>query len=465
MRVVRATTYDDWRREARTLLATGVDPDEVEFRAEDLQQGLFDQLDAPSQQRGHAASATVVPKRFLELAEKVACHRDARRFQWLYRLLWRLTHGESHLLDVVTDDDVYRLVQMEKAVRRDAHKMKAFVRFRRLVEDGQERFVAWHRPDHRIVKLTAPFFARRFPAMLWTIMTPDESVSWDQGELTYGPGVPASSAPRAEEVEQLWRTYYASIFNPARIKLQAMKREMPVRHWRTLPETDLIPQLLADAPRRVSEMIARQEGSARSAADFVPASADYAGLKRAAAHCEGCDLHRSATQTVFGEGPVPARVMLVGEQPGDSEDVAGRPFVGPAGELLDEVLQAVGLDRRQVYVTNTVKHFKWQERGKWRLHKKPDSQEITACQPWLQAEILLVRPEILVCLGATAAQALIGRDFRITRQRGQWLSTRWCTRTLATYHPSAALRAPTAERRAEVIELLTADLARVAENI
>jgi DNA polymerase len=359
---------------------------------------------------------------------------------------------------VATDDDVYRLDVMEKAVRRDAHKIKAFVRVRRVVADGHEQFIAWHRPDHHIVRLVAPFFARRFPTMNWTILTPDESVSWDKDRLLFGPGVSASKAPRSDELENLWRTYYASIFNPARVKLKTMKREMPVRHWKTLPETTLIPELLSKAKERVSTMVELPVDYGLSAADYLPSEYTFEALREAASCCQGCDLHCPATQAVFGEGPVPARMMLVGEQPGDMEDSKGRPFVGPAGKVLDDAMQLVGIDRGQVYLTNAVKHFKFILRGKRRIHNKPSIQEAIACRPWLEAEIGLVQPKVLVCLGATAAQALIGTDFRITKQRGQFVDTPWCASTIATYHPSAVLRAPNPSHRERIWSDLVSDL-------
>ncbi|REK18148.1 MAG: DUF4130 domain-containing protein [Planctomycetota bacterium] len=463
MQVVVADTFEEWRRAARQLLRSDTEPAEVLFRDSAGQRGLFDdgaQLEKTAQRsrRQEPRPAYRVPKEFLDLARKVSCHRDSDRWERLYRTLWRLTHGERRLLEVTTDDDVHRLLTMEKSVRRDAHKMKAFVRFRRVLAEGEEHFIAWHRPDHRIVRLTAPFFSRRFPDMFWSILTPGESVSWDKKALCYGPGVPASASPETDELEDLWRTYYGNIFNPARVNLATMTREMPVRHWATLPETDIIDDLLADAPRRVDEMVARQEGFATSAADFLPMELELRVLRAAARTCEGCHLHRAATQTVFGEGPPDAKIVLVGEQPGDQEDLAGRPFVGPAGDVLNDALSAVGIDREQVYLTNAVKHFKYEPRGKRRLHKRPDAREMSACKPWVEAELTLLQPNVLVCLGATAAQQLIGRDFRLTQQRGRAIVTQWCDNTIPTYHPSAVLRNPDPIRRERLMATLVADL-------
>ncbi|HJS51643.1 MAG TPA: UdgX family uracil-DNA binding protein [Pyrinomonadaceae bacterium] len=200
-----------------------------------------------------------------------------------------------------------------------------------------------------------------------------------------------------------------------------------------------------------------------TAADFLPDSLDYRSLSDAADGCQGCDLYKFATQTVFGEGPVRAEIMLVGEQPGDEEDIKGHPFVGPAGRLLSTALEEAGIDRRSVYLTNVVKHFKWKPRGKRRLHEKPRASEIAACEPWLRAELELVKPQILVCLGATAAQKLLGKDFRITKMRGKWIESAIADKVIATYHPSAILRAPDEETRSRQYGELVLDLKTAAQ--
>ncbi len=209
------------------------------------------------------------------------------------------------------------------------------------------------------------------------------------------------------------------------------------------------------------------QGEPRSAAAFAPRSRSLDRLRAAAARCQGCPLYMHATQTVFGAGSRSARLMLVGEQPGDEEDIAGRPFVGPAGRLLDEILAEAEIDRREVYVTNAVKHFKWTSRGKKRLHGKPSSREISACRPWLDAELEAVEPLAVVCLGATAAQALLGSEFRVTRERGKVFDfagehARWI---MATYHPSAVLRSPDRERRHEMRAEVLHDLKKIARRL
>jgi uracil-DNA glycosylase family protein len=201
------------------------------------------------------------------------------------------------------------------------------------------------------------------------------------------------------------------------------------------------------------------------ASELIPEQPTLPGLKAAAATCEACDLYKTGTQTVFGDGAVNARVMFVGEQPGDREDIEGKPFVGPAGRLLDEALVAAGIDRTRVYITNAVKHFKWKPAGKRRLHQKPNAAEISACRPWLDAEIALIKPAILVLLGATAAQAMLGRDFRVSTQRGQFIERPGLPLMMATVHPSSILRSPDDETREIEMTAFVRDLQRLAARL
>jgi probable DNA metabolism protein len=473
--------FPAWREAARHLLRSQTPPEDVLWSDGSDGQLPLNRFAQPPTFTGAAAAADArVPSQFIPMAKTVSHHRDQQRWPLLYRLLWRLTHGEPHLLSISVDDDVHQAEAMEKAVRRDVHKSHAFVRFRRVERAGDEgpteHFVAFHRPDHFIVPLTAPWFARRFAVMHWTLLTPDASASWDGHQLCFGPGVSASEAPAADALEELWRTYYANIFNPARVKVKAMKKEMPLRHWPTLPETDLIDQLLREAPARVEAMMKANRGTsasalegcprADSAAQFVPMTLELPVLRDAANKCRGCDIYCNATQVVFGEGPATAEVMFVGEQPGDQEDLAGKPFVGPSGQLLDGALVEAGIDRGQVYVTNAVKHFKFEPRGPRRIHAKPNAREMAACRPWLEAEIASVRPKLIVCLGATAAQSLMGPQFRITRERGRvFADTAWAPALVATVHPSSILRQPDAESREQAHREFVDDLKIVKEQM
>jgi DNA polymerase len=455
-------TFDSWREAARKLLIRQISPDQVIWSDQTEDNLLPDLFDDSCNQPIPAGKLPRVPAAFIASARTASLFRDPARWSLLYRILHRLTHGEPNLLKITIDDDTAKLISMEKLVRRDIHKMHAFVRFRSVIDETGEQMIAWHRPDHLIVPAIGPWFARRFPIMRWTILTPDASVAWDLKTLHYGPGVPRSAAPAGDDLEDLWKTYYASIFNPARVKVAAMKKEMPVRHWATLPEAELIDDLLRKATPRVETFMPKADDAQPavvSAAAFVPKSLELSVLRAAAADCKGCDLCHHATQTVFGQGPETASVMFIGEQPGDKEDLAGKPFIGPAGQMLDRGLIDAGIDRGEVYVTNAVKHFKFEPRGSRRIHAKPNAREMAACRPWLEAEIASVRPKLIVCLGATAAQSLLGPQFRITKDRGKiFTDTTWAPALLATNHPSAILRVPDEQGREDAYAHFVADL-------
>jgi DNA polymerase len=211
--------------------------------------------------------------------------------------------------------------------------------------------------------------------------------------------------------------------------------------------------------------MATRKPSDSAANDLIPPRPTLSSLKNAAADCQACDLWLKGTQTVFGEGSRRARVMFVGEQPGNEEDLTGKPFVGPAGRLFDSALGEAGIDRKQTYVTNVVKHFKWEPRGKRRIHKKPNSVEIAACRPWLEAELAVVKPDVIVALGATAAQALLGPQFRVTKQRGEFIESTLAPYVMATVHPSSILRAPDDETRQLEYRRFVDDLKKLARVI
>lgn len=411
------------------------------------------------------SNTLLIPRTFIALAEKVACHRSGEQWSLLYSALWRLTHGEPYLLQLATDPVIHKLQIMQKNVGRDAHKMKAFVRFKCYEENGESQYIAWHKPDHKIVKLVAPFFQRRFSVMQWTIFTPDESVHWNGEILQFGGGISATEINLADTQDELWKVYYRATFNPARIKLKAMRREMPVRYWPTMPETSIIVDMLKEAPQRVERMLEHQEGLATSAKEFLPKELNLETLRAAASQCRGCDLYRCAGQTVFGIGLERAKIILVGEQPGDNEDIAGLPFVGPAGAVLDKALQAANIKRESIYLTNAVKHFKHTLRDNRRIHVSPNIHEINACKPWLTAEIKMIKPKIIVCLGLTAARALINPGFRIKEQRGKVFEFSDDQKILATFHPSAVLRAVTDQQRDEIYQFLVTDLKKVVNLI
>ncbi|GAC1559065.1 MAG: UdgX family uracil-DNA binding protein [Beijerinckiaceae bacterium] len=462
------TDFDGWRRAARALIQANAPPQDVTFVTQADAPGLFDDAGAAPVAAATNQPEFRVPRRFVEAAEQAALHRDGDRFDLLYGILWRLRR-EPELLDLASDPDIARLAGMVKAVGRDIHKMHAFVRFRSVATEAGEHFIAWYEPDHHIIDAAAPFFVRRFANLTWTILAPERSVHWNGTDLVFGPGAARSEAPNEDELESVWLSYYASIFNPARPKPHAMQAEMPKRFWRNLPEAQLIAPLLAGAQERTREMIAKAPSKPavrRGAKHPEPAAAehraeaagDLAGLKREALECRACPLWAPATQTVFGEGPRHAPILLVGEQPGDQEDLAGRPFVGPAGKILDKALAEAGLDRSRAYVTNAVKHFKFEPRGKRRLHKKPNVGEIRACAPWLEGELALVAPKIVVMLGASAAQAMLGRSAPVMKQRGRVFDLPGGRHGLVTVHPSYLLRLQGDDERESAYRDFVADL-------
>lgn len=451
------TDFAGWKTAARRLRIAGVEPASARFvTAGSVQDGLFDVDGAAGAVL--ADDAFVVPRAFMETAGDLILHRAPDRFDLMYRLLWRL-RDEPDLMRVVSDLDVAAAAERVKNVHRAAHKMKAFVRFRETRDADGERWVAWFEPAHRVLEKTAPFFARRFSTMQWSILTPDGTAHWDGDALTFGPPGRQDEAPQEDEVEDFWRTYYASTFNPARLRTRMMQSEMPKRYWKNLPEASLIPGLVASAATRTEVMVSepspppnekfqrlRPPTVDRTSTDDLVA-ADPADLERGLQNCRRCPLWRDATQGVCGQGPREARLMIVGEQPGDHEDLAGQPFVGPAGQVLDAALAEAGIDRSGVYLTNAVKHFKHEPRGKRRLHKTPNAGEVQACRWWLDQERRLVKPRLILALGATAGLAVLGRKPSIMAERGAVIDTPDVARVLLTLHPAFVLRMPDLEER------------------
>ena len=371
--------------------------------------------------------------------------------------------------------------------------------------------VAWFEPEHDVLEAVAPWFARRFAGMRWAILTPQRSVRWSPRaeRLHFGPGAERAQAPAADAGEALWLTYYRHIFNPARLNLALMRQHMPRKYWANLPEAAAIGELAATAARRTTDMLAQpaveaasgsadmllnqellalapqapeanlavNQGARRvcgplpavgaiapasapasaSASASAPAPTTLAALHAAVQTCAACPLGACATQAVNGSGPVGARLMLVGEQPGDHEDLAGQPFVGPAGQLLDRALARAPLDRGQLFLTNAVRHFKHELRGKRRIHKTPGQREAAACLPWLLREIELVQPAALLALGSTAARALLGPGITLAEARGRWSPGPGGRPVLVTWHPAALLRLPP-DRKREAWRQWLADL-------
>jgi DNA polymerase len=451
-RALATDNFADWRNQARDLLRHQIPPDQIDWiGSQNTQQPLFS---SQSLMTDTAEPAVVLPAAFVSLAELVARHSDPGRWAVLYRVAWRILHGERHLLHLEIDDDVAILNVMRRAVERDAYKMRAFIRFRKVNSECGEQFVAWYRPEHQTLASNAKFFVDRFGSMRWAILTPELSLFWDLKQLQTGPGVPRSQAPPEDELEDLWRTYYSTIYDPARLNLTAMRAQLPVRRWVDLPEARIIPELVRLSAGRVQQMADNQP---RSASEFIPQTRSLTALQNALRKCSACGLCRRATQPVWGEGNPNAHIMLVGEQPGDEEDLAGRPFVGPAGQILDQALHAAGLPRSELYVTNAVKAFRFEQRGKRRLHQTPRNSDIEVCRPWLLAELDAVQPQRIVCLGATAAQSVLGRKVQIKAERGR-LFPHAGAQAAVTYHPSAVLRNPDMAAQERLLADLISDL-------
>ncbi|WP_298685907.1 UdgX family uracil-DNA binding protein [uncultured Sphingomonas sp.] len=463
MPLARLQTQDDfdgWRAAARSLALANIPAEQVSWQVGDDVGDLFAGVTETAIPPAPADAAFSVSRIFVDLAETAILHADPERFALLYTMLLRL-RAQPGLIDDQADPQRRRIEEMAKSVRRDIHKMRAFVRFRELVEDdGTPRFVAWFEPEHHIVRANAGFFARRFTTMRWSILTPEATIHWDGDTLTEGPAAIKADAPDGDPIEEVWKTYYASTFNPARLKTGTMIKEMPKKYWKNMPETALVPGLIAGAQNRESRMIdtarAAPGGNAQMALD---------ALREEAAGCKRCPLWKPATQTVFGEGPADAKLLFIGEQPGDQEDLAGRPFVGPAGQLFDRAMAEAGVDRAQAYVSNAVKHFKFEPRGKRRIHSKPNGGEIEACRWWIEQEREIVKPAVTVALGATAAQSLLGKVVTISRTRGSPIALADGSEGWVTVHPSFLLRIPEEDRRAEEYARFVEDLRRVWDRV
>jgi probable DNA metabolism protein len=458
VRLIEPDDFDFWRERARALVQADVPPDRVEWVEPGSTGGLFghDRRRLPSPPA--AARPVRASRQFVSLAKTAICHSDPERFALLYRLLWRL-QGNPRLLEDRADRDVRRLDELARTVRRDIHKMRAFVRFRLVEGESEaEHYVAWFEPEHHILRTNAGFFVRRFTQMRWSILTPRGSLHWDGETLEEGPPTQRSDAPAGDPMEDLWRKYYASIFNPARLKIGAMLKEMPRKYWKNMPEAALIPELVAGAQTREAAMVAAGE------IEETERPGSPSGIEKAIHQCRRCPIGLLDNQAVPGEGLKRSTLMVVGEQPGDQEDLAGKPFVGPAGQLLDRYLVEAGIDRKETYVTNAVKHFKFVQRGKRRLHQSPTAKEIDICRWWIEGEREIVRPKVVLALGASAARSLLGKTVSITKARGQPHPLEDGSELWITAHPSYLLRLE-GEAREQQERLFRADLAAVAERL
>ncbi len=469
----RIGTDSAWRDAARDLIARRTLPEEITWSRGDAAQDLFAQEPVQS---APTRSAIKVPRDFVTLAGSVVWHRDPQRFARLYAVLWRL-RTEKGLMEDRADPALAKLRSMEKAVHRDKHKMTAFVRFREIGDRNltRRRFAAWFEPTHFTLEPTAPFFARRFADMDWMIATPDLTAAFESGALSFHDGQPKPDLPE-DATEELWGTYFRNIFNPARLKIGAMTSEMPKKYWKNLPEARHIPEMIAAAEGRAAQMqaaaptlppVRAAKITERLTAPRVQRNMadDLDQLRLEESACTRCPLYGTATQVVPGEGPRDADLMVVGEQPGDQEDLAGRPFVGPAGQLFDRIAKEAGVDRSRAFVTNAVKHFKFAPKGKRRIHQTPNSSEIDACRWWVKSEIEILRPKLILSMGGTAAESLTGSRRGILSRRGTLEATADGVPVFLTVHPSYLLRLPDPVQQEDETEKFRADLVSAQSHL
>ncbi len=463
------SNFSTWRTEARKFLSDNIPPENILWPDAEQELSFFgvisNETEPPKTKSTNVARLSTkqsefkISRKFLELARFVSCAREPKRWSLLYRILFRLKHENPHLIKIVSDQDIVEANHLMKQVTKDIHKMHAFVRFKQTVLHGQDMFAAWHSPSHYILEEAIPFFVRRFGDKPWIIFTPEKSAYYDGTTLHWGVGLPQHRFTIKDDFDEMWKSYYASIFNPARIKIQAMQKEMPKKYWQSLPEAEIIRELVRKAPSRLQEMAKNQNVQAK-----VSDQDSLGDLAVSAKNCQACPLFKNATQTVFGEGPETAEIVIVGEQPGDSEDLSGKPFVGPAGEVLDAALKRTGLKRDQIYITNAVKHFKFERNGKIRIHKKPSGTEMHACRPWLEAELKRLNPKVIIALGATAATSVLGRLPKIGEERKNVVrDSPYAPAIFVSWHPAAILRAGSAEESAEKKEQLAQDIKRAVE--
>ncbi|TFW32547.1 UdgX family uracil-DNA binding protein [Massilia horti] len=438
--------FAQWREAARELLAHGVPPEAVTWEAPDG--GLFQCAPATGAPSHNAAipleepkPAPHLPRALMDMLQTAACCRVPERWALLYRVVWRWQQGE-HAVQSAHDPDGARLHAMVKAVHREEHDMHANIRFReRPAEAGPPRFVAWFEPRHDVLPQVAQHFVSRMGKVSWMIATPGASVLWDGATLHNCGPLMDGCAGLDGDAPALWLAYYRSLFDRPRVHAPLLCSHVPGR-WTGLPHGAPLPPARA-APEKK-----------RGTTPIKPVDAEPERNPATLAECRRCDLWQHATQAVGGEGPKRAQIMLVGEQPGDQEDLAGKPFVGPAGKLLDRVCEAAGVDRAKLYVTNAVKHFKWEPRGKRRMHKTPAQREIEACSYWLEQELAREKPSVVVAMGTTALKALLDTSHvtlkdtlgRPIRHGGRWIVT--------IYHPSYALRVPDEAARHEAFKVM-----------
>jgi DNA polymerase len=385
------------------------------------------------------AGGFTLSRGLVALAAQAFQARDPERFGLLYSLVWRAHHGEL-TLDDQTDPDLRTARQWAYSARADAHRMRALIRYKPVDWHGERHFLGWYAPEHFVLEANARLLARQESAHGFTIATPDGTAHFDRARLCFGAGL-----AQPEDDETLlawWERHQDTILDGA-------------TEGSGLPEAEILDEVPRPLDRPPPGFVVLPHAQ----------TSGSSSLAHEARSCTRCDLCGPATQTVFGEGPSDARVMFIGEQPGDQEDIIGRPFVGPAGQLLDVALEEAGIDRRRIYVSNAVKHFKFTPRGRRRIHQPPSPAEIEICRFWLDAERTALHPELLVLLGGSAGRAVLGRPVTVTRERGRPFVLPDGGSAFLTVHPSYLLRQPDAASRAREYAAFVQDLRAVRELI
>jgi len=419
------TDWTGWRTAARALVLGGVTPDAVRWQVG----GAGDAL--PAADGGFGLSRALV-----DLAALAIQSRDPDRFALLYRLVWR-AHGGERVLELAADPDAAAARALALAVRAEAHRMRTHLRFMPIEQAGGTRHLGWYAPAHHVLEANAQRLAERFPVPRWSILTPEMGAHWDGAALIFGVGI----APPEDDaaLAGLWQRDGAALLAAAP------------------PGTAIPPAEALDEAPRAPDLPPIGPVVLAAAADAALAEAAHE-----AAACRRCRLWEPATQTVFGEGPAGARILFIGEQPGDQEDVIGRPFVGPAGQLLDRAMEEARIDRRTIYITNAVKHFKFVRRGSRRIHERPETEEMKACGFWLDVERVRIAPKLVVLMGATAARSVLGRAVTIGRERGRPFALSPTETGFITVHPSFLLRLPDEDARAREYRAFVEDLRMAA---
>jgi DNA polymerase len=414
------TDWDGWRGAARRLALAGIEPAAVDWSVGGASDALPD-----------ASGGFSLPRALVSLAAIAIQARQPDRFGLLYSLVWR-AHAGERLMDDPSDPDLVLARRLALAVRAEAHRMRTNMRF--LPAAG--RFLGWYAPAHFVLPANAQLMVRRFPDIPFSVITPDGAAHWDGAALRFGSGL--RHADDDATLLAWWEEFGADLLDQAEAGTSVPEAE----------DLDEIPRPPDRPP--LGPVV-------------LPVAADPGLLRtaREALACKLCPLYEPATQTVFGEGPADAPVMFVGEQPGDQEDTIGRPFVGPAGQMMDRALEEAGIDRRTIYVTNAVKHFKFTQRGRRRIHQTPEVPEIQACNSWLVRERALIRPRLLVLMGGSAARAVTGRAVTISRERGRPMTLPDGQTAFVTVHPSYLLRLPDAESKKREYAAFVRDLQAV----